>query len=175
MSWIIIDKLTDIILQNREGCIVEIGSSVVNNSSTHILAKYAKAQDVKFYSCDIKAINSLFENHIVFVGESEKFMKQFNDIPSIVLLDGCHDSNIVEKEVNYFINKIIEGGIIFMHDTYPPSERYLQKEFSSNCYKVRQKLEKRKDINCFTWPYTAWNCGLTMIMKKEKNRPYYKI
>ena len=54
---------------------------------------------------------------------------------------------------------------------YPDKEM----EKVGNVYKVRQELETRDDIQIFTWPYTAANCGLTMVMKKEPNRPYYKL
>jgi len=171
MRWVILKNLADIILKHRRGCIVEIGVG----TSTIILLECAKLAKVKFYTCD-KQKNRQFEynNHTHFLGTSIDFIKIFNDKPSVVFLDGCHDYNIVLKELNFFLDNLIEGGVIFLHDTLPPEEKYLVKSQCSDSYRIRQEFENRKDIvECFTWPYTAADKGLTMILKKSLNRPYY--
>ena len=44
----------------------------------------------------------------------------------------------------------------------------------ADSYLVRQELEQKKELMTFTWPYTAANVGLTMVMKKEKNVPEFR-
>jgi len=175
-GWIILERLIEPILNNRKGCIVEIGMG----ASTPMFAKYAEKHKVKFYSCDknsLKTGQPLFKGHSIFEGISFDFMKQFNDTPAVVLIDGCHDYAVVKKEFEFFLDKLMEGGVIFLHDTLPPKENYLASNMSSDVYKLRQEIEKKGyvlNIDVFTWPYTAIDCGLTMVIKKEKDRPYWR-
>lgn len=173
-EWIILDSLVGVILHYRPGCVVEIG--VGEGFSTRVLFKHVKEAGVKFYTCDISSkINFDYKKHTHFLGASFDFMNQFNDIPSVVFIDGCHSADLVFPEVKFFLEKLVEGGVIFMHDTYPDSEENLAPKRCSTSYEVRQYYEKlTQEVDCFTWPYTARGYGLTMILKKEKNRPYYR-
>jgi len=169
-SWPIIDNLAGIILKNVEGCVVEIGMG----SSTYALATPAIKFKRKLYTCDIKLrAASLFEDHIQFEGKSEDFIKFFDDTPAIVFLDGCHDFDVVFMEYLFFREKLLPGGVIFFHDTLPPTEKHLSRGACSNSYLVRQELEQIEP-NCFTWPYSDGKCGLTMILKREDSPPYYR-
>ena len=173
-EWIILDSLVGIILHYRPGCVVEIG--VGEGFSTRVLFRHVKEAGVNFHTCDVNSkIKFEYENHFHFLGTSFDFMKQFNDTPSVVFLDGCHHSEVVFKEVEFFLECLVPGGIIFMHDTAPASVKNLSPKGASDCYKVRQYYEKSvEEIDCFTWPYTARGHGLTMILKKELNRPFYR-
>lgn len=162
--WSIVDSLADIILTHVSGPIVEIGAG----KSTNVLAKHAQAHNVTLYSCDIKPFVPLFSNHICFTGSSFSFMDQFGGHPSIVLLDGCHDYEILKEEVRFFLSRLSPGGVIFIHDTLPPTKTHLRKNRCSNAHIVRKELELREDVNCFTWPYTANYCGLTMVQNQPE-------
>lgn len=171
-NWILLERLCDIVLFYRPFCIVEIGAG----ESTEILARIAEKAKVKFYSCDIKEEKrkNLFPDHVFFLGNSDKFIEWFDDTPAIVLIDGNHSYEQSKKEFEFFFEKLIEGGIIFLHDTYPPAEIYLQKGACDDAYRLRQELEKRtEEMDVFTWPYTSKWMGLTMVIKKEKKRPYW--
>ena len=72
--------------------------------------------------------------------------------------------------------------MIFLHDTYRITSPILRTDKDINepkmigdVYKVRNELESVDNIQTFTWPYTATNCGLTMVMKMDPNRPYYEM
>jgi len=162
--WEVLDSLANIILGNCKGPIVEVGVG----KSTQVLAKHAQAHNVTLYSCDIKPFRCLFKDHICFTGPSFSFMDQFGGHPSIVFLDGCHDYEILQKEVEFFLSKLLPGGVIFIHDTLPPTKTHLRRNRCSNAHLVRRELEIREDINCFTWPYTANNCGLSMVQKQPE-------
>ena len=179
-KWIILDLLAGVILAYRKGCVVEIGVGPSLNSSTGVLYRRAEEANVKFYTCDTserktKILYGLYDysKHIHFHGTSENFMKKFNDKPSIVFIDGSHKKEMVIKEVRFFLNIMRKGGVIFLHDTFPPSKRFLNSRKCGDVYKARQELEK--EMNCFTWPYTAADVGLTMIMKHDKNRPHFRM
>jgi hypothetical protein len=184
-GWNILERIVEGILLNRRGPIVEIGMGV----STIIFDRLAKAHNVKLYSCDIRIGGSflthdqfkvlrkpLSENHICFEGTSEDFMKQFDDTPMIVFLDGEHTYDMASKEAHFFLDRLQVGGVLFMHDTFPHDEKYLVKSKCNDLYKLRQELERNPDLDVLTFPYSACDFGLTMVMRHEKNvdRPYWQ-
>lgn len=176
--WVIVDRLADVILANVEGCIVEIGVGL----STIVLAKHARkfgrkhyAVDKREHKCESIATDPATKHDglEVFPGLSFDFMKTFDDIPALVLIDGCHDADIVREEAMFFLDRLRPGGIIFFHDMHVSevwAKRHDGKRKFSDCYLVRWELESRRDLWCFTFPYTAQDCGVTMIMK----RPVYE-
>jgi len=177
-DWAVMDLLSDLILSNSEGDIFEIGFG----RSTKILNKYAIHYNRIHHVCDInwKKINQAdkkLKNLNSYVGKSLDFIKTLSDISiSIAFIDGEHIHETVMKEFEFIFENLSKNGVIFIHDTYPPDESWISEnnKVSGNIYKVRQGLEKRDDLQIFTWPYSAINSGLSMIMKKEKNRPFYK-
>ena len=175
-GWAILDALVPEILKNIEGPIVEIG---MGESST-VLADHAHQQGRILYSCDVKMggifnvfEEPLFEEHICYIGRSEEFIKTFDGVPAVVFIDGEHTYETVKMEVDYFLPILAEGGVLFMHDTFPFQERLIQKDDigckPGDIYKVRQELERNPDIDVLTWPYTALNVGLTMVLKHKPN------
>lgn len=174
MSFIIAEVLAPIIINfTGKNCIVEIGSG---GTSTPLLARVGQQTGVKFYSCDIRReVKPLYPLHFPVIMPSFDFIKTFNDTPSIVFIDGNHDHEITMVEMEFFLKKMVVGGVIFMHDTYPPTEKHLSHGACSDSYKTRLHYEKRREIvDVFTWPYTAGNCGLTMYLKKAEGRPFYR-
>ena len=174
-DWTIIQRLGDVILKYAEGCIIEIGLG----RSTQIFLKLAHDFKRTHFCFDISERKCEWARErgaTVFIGRSLDFLDQFPDVPvALGLIDGDHRHEIVKLEIDFFLSKLTPGGIIFMHDTYPP-EAWVRENGKrcGNVYKTRLELETRKDIQIFTWPYTAMGCGLTMVMKKEPNQPYYR-
>lgn len=184
-KWSILNALTGIILKYKPGCIIEIGTSygdVVRDKrkSTTILGDHAKLFNQNFYTCDIrKQVVIDYAKHKHFAMSSFDFIKGFdeyvNEPPSVVFLDGCHNYDVVIQEVKFFFNVLNTGGFIFMHDTMPRTDKSLAGGACSDSYRVRQEVEKWTEIaDCLTLPYTAGNNGLTMLIKKEENRIYYR-
>ena len=111
--WVIIDRLADVILNNVEGCVVEVGIGV----STLILAKHAKEMGVKFYSCDklgrrrVWAMENIdYDGFVIYHGRSFDFIEQFEeDKVALVLLDGNHSYDVVSKEFNFFLERLTPG------------------------------------------------------------------
>ena len=172
-GWSLLGAIVPIILFFRPHCIVEIGAG----ESTPVLAKIAESYGVKLYSCDKSPRKNkvYFKDHIFVQKLSVDFIKEFDDIPAVVLIDADHSYETAKMEFDFFFDKLIPGGVIFLHDTLPPDESYVNPSACHDVYKLRQELEQRTDeMDCFTWPYTAGWCGLTMILKKEKDRPYWE-
>ncbi len=183
-KWVMLDAVAGIVLSQMRLPIIEIGSSYgdvvkAKRKSSNILVDRAKHADVDIYTCDIRRhCVTDYPRHKHFAMSSFDFMKQ--DFlqklsPCLVLLDGCHDYDVVIEEVKFFLALLHPHGVLLLHDTYPPNEGHLRRGACSDSYKVRQEVETwRKIVDCFTWPYTAGTCGLTMILKKAENRPYWR-
>ena len=177
-DWAVIDLLSDFILSHSDGDIFEIGFG----RSTKVLNKYAIHYDRVHHVCDINRkkiyeANIKLKNLNSYNGRSFDFIKTIPDIYiAIAFIDGEHVHETVMKEVDFILEHLSKNGVIFIHDTYPPHESWVNdnNKISGNVYKSRQELEKRNDLQIFTWPYGAINSGLSMIMKKDKNRPFYK-
>ena len=173
-GWVILTSLIPTIMYFRPGCIVEIGAGV----STPLLAEIAENYGVKFYSCDKspKKNKTYFKGHEYIQKMSEDFIKEFDDMPSVVLIDGDHSYEVAKMEFDFFFEKLVPGGVIFLHDTFPMAEEYTGPGLCHDVYKLRQRLELRThEMDVFTWPYTAGYHGLTMVMKKEKDRPMWEL
>jgi len=186
-AWCMLNALVGIILKYRNGCVVEIGTSygeVVRDKrqSTIILGDHSKLFGVNFYTCDIrKQVKMDYEKHKHFALSSFIFMEQYDEevkeAPAVVFLDGSHNAEVVLPEVKFFFPRLITGGVIFMHDTLPKNEQHvLDKGLCSDAYLVRQEIETwcPEKADCFTWPYTAGPHGLTMLIKKEEDREYFR-
>ena len=185
-GWDIMDALIPKILKYCPGDIVEIGVG----ESTTIFAKLAQEAGVKLHSCDIEMggryklfDKELFEDHICYNNGSEEFIKEYDGHPSIVFLDGDHRYTTVKMEVDFFLARLLDGGVMFMHDTMPKTEGFVRPPkgvenigvLPGDSYRMRQELERNPEVDVFTWPYSALDMGLTMVMKHVENRPYWKI
>ena len=183
-QWCILEALSGIILRYVPGPVVEIGSTYGDSmyhrrKSTNIFAEKAMAARVPFYTCDImKQVEIDYREHYHFAGPSLEFIKQFEETDlSIVFLDGCHNYDVVIQEFYFFYERLKIGGVVFLHDTSPLKEVLLDPGTCSDSYKVRQEIEsKREDLDCdvLTWPYASGRVGLTTVLKKDPNRPYYQ-
>ena len=182
-EWILLDRLLPVVLFHREGCLVEIGCGV----STFWMCKSGYDFDRTVYTIDCNSqklakhsYNALYGGHKPIWCTSEDFIKQFDEPCAVVLIDGAHDYEIAKMEFDFFFGKLVEGGVIFIHDTYPPVAEgdnpaaLLVPEGCGDVWRLRGELEERRDeMEVFTWPYTAKWMGLTMVLKKEKDRPVW--
>ena len=176
-GWHMLTYIVLGIMKYHKGPIVEIGMG----ASSFELAYLARGAEEKLYSCDLKMggmfnafPEKLFDNHICFIGKSEDFIKQFDDTPSVVFIDGKHDYEVVKMEGDFFLDKLKDNGVMFLHDAFPQQERLLAADPKPHdVYLYRQELERNPDYDVFTWPYSSLMMGLTMVMKHKKDRPYW--
>jgi len=180
-GWDIMGSMIPSILKYCKGDIVEIGMG----ESTLMFSHYAQQAGVNLYSCDLKIggmfdifEEELFPNHYCYIGRSEDFIKEYSGSPAIVFIDGEHKSETVRKEVEFFLPIMSIGGVMFLHDTMPMFEKNVKPDLKGyapgDTYKVRQELERDPRYDVLTWPYSANNMGLTMVMIHGNNRPYWK-
>jgi len=181
-DWIVIERLGSVILKNVEGHVFEIGIGF----STAMLGGLADDFDRNFYCFDSNEYRcswAKFLGYNAFQGKSLDNMEKLSETPiALGLIDGKHKASTVRSEISFFLKRLSVGGVIFLHDTYRITSPILRTDKDINepkmigdVYKVRNELESVDNIQTFTWPYTATNCGLTMVMKMDPNRPYYEM
>lgn len=172
-GWALMGPIAMTILAHQTGPIVDIGAG----SSTLFLALIAQRFKVKLYTCDIKMggmwelfDKPLFPDHTIYIGKSEDFIKEFDDEPMIVYIDGQHDYEVIKMEGDFFLSKMPVGGILLMHDTFPHHEHFLQADpYPHDVYKYRQDLERNPEVDVLSFPYPEITAGLTMVMKHTPN------
>jgi predicted O-methyltransferase YrrM len=145
--WILLDQLTDIILENVKGCVVDIGIG----QSTAVLYDHTSKLKRKHYCCDISGKRCRWARTLpgleVFEGRSFDFIKQFSDIPvALVFLDGDHKYSTVIEEIKFFLNILSPGGIIFFHDTMLRNWGDVYGKVVSDSYLARQEMEQMKSL-----------------------------
>jgi len=179
--WGLFGVLVDYVLWAvKEGCIVEIGPG----ESSIFLTRAAEKYNRKIFHCDIQrsiitnygTVKGYFkEDATLYVGSSDEFSKE-TELPPIALafVDGGHMYEQVKRDFDALFPLIVDNGYIFLHDTYPPDEEWLGENSCGTGYKLRQELQKRNDMDCFTFITTAIDVGLTMVRKKPKSLPYFR-
>lgn len=179
-SWDIMEALANKVLKYVPGDIVEIGMG----ESSEVLGAIAQQWGSRLYSCDIQmgGMFKLFEqplflNHICYIGKSEDFIKQYDGFPAVVFIDGEHKYEAVKREVDFFLPRLLYGGVMFLHDTFPQYEHQIapdEKGWSpGDVYKVRQELERNNEVDVMTFPYSAVNMGLTVILKHDERKEFW--
>lgn len=172
--------LVDFVLHYVQGQIVEIGIGESSIYFTRLARKYNR----RVFHCDIQRSDyeNLFtvpdffdESNIKFVGHSDDFFKEINLPPIAVgFIDGGHTYNQVKKDFNNLFEYIVPNGFIFIHDMLPRTEDQLDENVCGDGYKFRQELERRGDLDIITFPFSAWNVGLTVVRKIPKDVPYFQ-
>jgi hypothetical protein len=185
-TWSVIKALAPIVLEHVNGCIAEVGMGW----STLVFAQIAIELGVKQYSCDRsrrvrKKMNMLLDNYdlnhenlIIDPRSSWVFAEEFKDTIAVLLLDGKHTLEVVQRELELFMPNIAPSGVVFIHDTCPWRKTYnrktkLGRELTLPL--IKKELKADETIEVFTWPYTAAGCGLTMVMKKDMTQPWYRL
>jgi predicted O-methyltransferase YrrM len=133
-------ELYDAILDTPDGDVVEVGSAT--GGTTIVLIQAAKKVGKMVYSVDpypeemedvadfyTSGLMAEFQRKFaenILTGEHQNII-QFNDdisecikdLPqnlSVVFIDGCHEYDFVEKEFNLLWERVVPGGIVFIHD-----------------------------------------------------------
>lgn len=183
-EWGLFGVLIDYTLSYLEGCIVEIG---VGWSSIYVTA-VAKKYNRQTFHCDIQhgvmanfaSVDGYFkEDATLYVGNSDDFFKEIDFPPvAVALIDGGHKYEQAKKDFENLFPLMVDNGFIFIHDTYPPEEDWTTPNMCGDGYRLRQELEKRTDLDCFTFVYAqtvrAMGVGLTIIRKKPKDLPHFQ-
>lgn len=176
----IVGVVADFALCFLKGDILEIGCGV----SSIYLSALSKKYNRKLYLCDIesgKIINPLSvkgyisEDADFFICPSDDmFAKNTLSPLAFAFIDGDHTYEQAKKDFWNVEKLLVDDGYILMHDTYPPSEDYVDFNCCGNVYKFRQEIEKDPRFDVLTLRGRDSYVASTLIRKKSKNRPYYQ-
>ena len=199
----IMEDFGQYVLNGVGGDILEIGVG----ESSHFLSKIAKKFKRRIFHCDIspsKIINPMtvpgylsdseeityfeerdpnpdsYKRVVCFAGSSDALFQRVPITPiALGFIDGDHCYEQVLKDFNNLAPLVVDDGFILLHDTYPPSEDYLDENKCGTVYKLRQDLKFAKfpfsfDMLTLTRG-VAIGVGLTILRKHPKNLPYYQV
>ena len=103
---------------------------------------------------------------------TDNFFLTFNEKIDIAFIDADHHFESALKDFENVLKLLNDDGIIFMHDTDPITNKYMDQQLCGDSYKIVPLLEKRNDINIITIPITV--AGLSIIMKKNSSRTFLR-
>jgi hypothetical protein len=176
----IIGVLADYALNYIAGDILEIGCGTSSIYLSALADKYKR----EIYFCDIEAgkiINPLTvkgyineRGHFYMCPSDDMFAKNEITPLSFTFIDGDHTYEQAKKDFWNAEKLTVPNGHILMHDTYPPSEDYVDHQMCGDVYKFRQEIEQDKRFDVFTFAGRDSYVASTLIRKKPLNRPYYQ-
>lgn len=103
---------------------LELGLNCGTNF-TSLLIENKKSVDINYYQ--IKPTYHM---------STDQFFDQNNDKFDLIYVDADHEYNQVIKDYNNSVDSLKKGGIIFLHDLYPPDEEHTLPHLCYNSYKI---------------------------------------
>lgn len=86
----------------------------------------------------------------------------------MAFIDADHCFESAYRDFQQVWLRLRPGGIIFLHDTDPESDQWIDPGYCGDSYRLVPVLEARGDMNVITLPLT--NAGLTMVTRKADTR-----
>ncbi|MHC4397446.1 MAG: class I SAM-dependent methyltransferase [Planctomycetota bacterium] len=103
------------------------------------------------------------EMHYCF---SSTFIEQWIDPIDFLFIDADHNKEAVLSDVRGLLPYVTpDTGLIFLHDTYPPSKRFLGDHRCSNAWEAARELFKKEGLEIVTIP---GGTGLSILRKVDK-------
>ena len=133
----------------------------------------------KCYGVDMKIndqLKMLQNNNIdklsITYDKTNNFFLNFKSEINMAFIDADHCMASANKDFDNVLNLLSDDGIIFMQDTDPISNDYIDPGYCGDSFKLVPLFEKRDDINIITLPLTE--AGLSIIMKKNSTRTFLR-
>lgn len=142
---------------------LEIG--VLNGESLKRIQNYSK----ECYGVDVTFSHRNYNSNVkLFEMPSDDFFSVLN--PNIkfdmIFIDGLHEKTQVYKDFLNSKDRIIEDGLIVLHDTYPMNDDMTQPWFCHDAWEAAKKIKQefRDEFEMISLPF---NPGIS-IMKKMR-------
>ncbi len=150
---------------------LEIG--IKKGSCFNVIAPLCK----EAYAVDILNCHKLIKqnkNLVWFHGKSETFLKRHNPKKKfdLVFIDGAHEHNASLKDFNMVFPLLNDNGIILLHDTYPPSEKFISKSYCFDTYKTAERI--REDYPQYEFVTLPFYFGISIFRKLRKQLLWQK-
>lgn len=145
---------------------LEIG--VCTGYSLEIVQKYA----AECYGVDIIIEKKDYGSHVkLFEMTSDYFFQTLS--PStmfdMAFIDGDHEKNQVYKDFINVKDRIIEDGIVLMHDSVPMNEKMLDPRLCNNAWEAVAQI-KKEFVNNWEILSLPFNPGITIMRKIPINK-----
>jgi len=90
-------------------------------------------------------------------------------IPTLdmVFIDACHSHEQSLKDFNNVFKYVSEGGLIFLHDTYPKDEALTNQGYCGDVYRTAWKIRMKKKTRCEIVTIPA-SPGMSIVRKSSK-------
>jgi predicted O-methyltransferase YrrM len=113
-------------------------------------------------------LDNVLQNYEAFkmnTNEFDKILQERNPVIDMAFIDADHKWISAFRDFEALWPYIRNNGIIFLHDTYPMNEFFLQPNKCNDCFKTPEKVWEKYHNECemLTLPI---NPGLTMVRKK---------
>lgn len=171
----LLHSLMDHTLYHVNGNLLEVGLGETTISTTMLSEKYNRKCYCVDYSRSLienmKNTNGYFgENSIVYRGKSDDFFNETKLTPiAFAFIDGSHEYEDVKNDFYNTLKYLVDDGIIALHDTLPLNSSWTYPEKCGTVYLLRRELEQDSRLDLFTFPFSSFNVGLTII-KRRPNR-----
>lgn len=168
--WGLLSCLSDCILNYTKGDLLEIGCGESSIYFSKLAEKYDRiCYHVEFSKSGVENMRNtkgyFGKNSVVYNCKSDEFFEMERPTPlALAFIDGDHDYEQVAKDYFNVLPYVeIAGGFIFLHDTLPPDKSWMVPEKCGTVYKLREELEDYMTGSIFTFPFSAFGVGLTMV------------
>jgi len=115
---------------------------------------------------DLRINKNVGEFHL---STTQDFLQNFNEMVDVIFIDADHSFESVKEDFELSLKLLNEFGIIILHDTDPISEKYLDKGYCGDSYKILDWLEvNHPEMSVITLPISE--AGLTIIKRYSDRR-----
>jgi hypothetical protein len=174
--WGLLSVLSDCILNYVKGDILEIGSGESSIYFSKLAEKYDRnCYHIEYSKSGVENMRNtkgyFGEESIVYNVKSDDFFEYERPGPlALSFIDGDHEYEQVERDFFNVSSYTVEDGVIFLHDTLPIDEKWAVPEKCGTVFILRRELERHENFDVFTFPFTAFGVGLTMVKRRPKKR-----
>lgn len=104
--------------------------------------------------------------HPTYVLSSDDFFAHYDNKYDIIFIDGLHEHNQVDRDIQNALSHLNDGGVIILHDCHPNSEKCQQHSFTypggawtGDVWKAYVKNRAILPYEMYVWDYD-WGCGV---------------
>jgi predicted O-methyltransferase YrrM len=117
-----------------------------------------------YHGCDINKVQlpSICKDSFLHIMLSDELAKTWTKPIDILFIDGDHNYDQVKRDFVNFSKFVVPNGIIFFHDTYPPTEKFKSPSLCGTAFKIIDDLRLLKNFESITLPYSF---GLTICRR----------
>lgn len=110
-------------------------------------------------------VNSNCEFHQM---TTDEFFTTFSENIDAVFIDADHSIESVRRDFENVVKLLNPNGVVFLHDTDPESDYFIDPGFCGDGYKIVKELEQDPRFNIVTFPVAE--AGVSVITFKNSTR-----